>query len=157
MMKVLLISIFLCLFGSFSTLAHGDCVDRAQNFTGAKAEGLIQALMFAGVKATFKGDASDGFLNSGTATYTLPQLSCQDTHAYSDGLTRFDCVTPLISDNARAKVLADAMDNLGIAGDSGMGHSFYVLSKISCLLTVPDNGSAQYQCQATGTWASDCQ
>jgi hypothetical protein len=127
------------------------CAPRPRSFKADRAKGLIQAMMFAGVKPSSHSGTASAYVD----TYTMDELSCQDGHAYDDGIARYDCVTPDTGeDDARAKVLFDAIYALKIAGDAGLGHTFADVSKVSCTLKV--GNEASYACTVTGMWASDC-
>jgi hypothetical protein len=129
-----------------------QCRERARSFSGDQAKNMIQALMFAKVAPT--AHAVDG--DNTTDVYTLKDgVHCQDTHAYDDNITRYSCTLPdSAGEDARAKVLFDAIYGLKIYGDAGLGHTFARLSTLSCTLSV--GADVGYTCIATGMWDDDC-
>jgi hypothetical protein len=133
-------------------LTTNTCAEKARTFSGDPAKGLIQALMFAGVTPSHAGTDE-----ASTDTYSLPSLSCQEAHVLDDGISRFECATPKITNEATAKVLFDAIYGLKIAPDAGLGHVFAEVNAVSCTLSFSTDGAPSYKCTGTALWEDDCE
>jgi hypothetical protein len=136
-----------------SSQAISCCKESPRDFGADPAKDLIQALMFAHVAPASHVENGGGY----TDTYQVAALSCQDAHAFDDGITRYDCQSPKIDDDATAMVLFDAIYGLKIYGDAGLGHTFADVSAVTCKLEVPAADPVKYSCNVTGTWADECQ
>ena len=161
-MKTFIFALFMAsLSASSSFAAAGSCDPSTRTLSGDKAQAFMMAMKAAGFKSPMTGALPTQSTPSATAVfhYHLGPLGCEasDAGVEEDGLSSYNCNSipkGVANNSATAKIIFDALSDLGVFADGGMSHSYLTASNVGCSVTA--GNTFAYGCVVTAVWADTC-